>query len=213
MNNRIALVAGATGLVGSRLLHRLLDDPDYATVIALVRRPLGLPHPKLEEGIVDFEHLDDVALPHVDDVYSCLGTTIRAAGSQEAFRQVDHVYPMLVAAKGLEAGASQFVFVSAMGADLRSRIFYNRVKGELEADAAKLPYRTVVAFRPSLLAGERVEPRPAERLALAVLNPLRFLVPRKWRPIRADDVAAAMIAFAKRELPGHFVVLSDDIAR
>lgn len=211
--DRTALIAGATGLVGRHLLQRLLDDPDYGNVIALTRRALDVPHPKLAEGIVDFEHLDDLALPHVDDVFCCLGTTIRATGTRDAFRQVDHVYPMLVADQGLRAGATQFLFVSAMGADPGSRVFYSRVKGELEADAAKLPYRTVVAFRPALIAGDRAEWRPGERAALALLMPLRLLLPRKLRPVEADRVAAAMHAFAKRERAGHFVVLSDDIAR
>lgn len=208
---RTALIVGASGLVGSHLLIRLLDDPRYASVIALTRRPLAVPHPKLVEGIVDFERLDDFQLAHVDDVFCCLGTTIRAAGSKDAFRRVDYEYPLRVARKAHEAGASQLLLISAAGADPDSRVFYSRVKGEIEVAAAALPYRTVVALRPSLLAGERREQRLGERVALALLQPVARLVPAAWRPVAAADVAAAMHAIAARELAGRHVVSNHDI--
>ncbi len=211
--DRGALLAGATGLVGHALLARLVDDPDYTRVVALARRPLDLRHPRLVVTVVPFDRLDAVALPSIDDVFCCLGTTIKAAGSQAAFRKVDHDYPLKIAELGLAAGASQLLLVSAMGADPNSRVFYSRVKGELEDAAAKLGFRTVIALRPSLLAGERAEFRAGERTALALLAPLRFLVPAAYRPVDATAVAAAMHALAKRQLAGRHVVRSDAIAR
>ena len=136
--HRIALIAGATGLVGRELLSLLLDDTEVSEVVALSRRPLAMPHPKLQEGIVEFDQLDDFVLPPVDDFYCCLGTTIKAAGSPEAFREVDLVYPATIARMALAAGATQCLLVSAVGADAKSRVYYNQVKGEVEAEVMGL---------------------------------------------------------------------------
>jgi len=206
---RRALIAGATGLVGARLLQALLADPAYGAVRVFVRRPLALDHPKLVVEVIDFDRLQDVRFPRVDDVFCCLGTTIAAAGSRAAFRRVDFDYPLAIARAALAAHARQFLFVSAMGANARSAVFYSRVKGELEQAVAGLGYRSVVAFRPSLLAGDRQQNRPGERVALAVLQPLRFLVPRKYRPVSAAAVAQAMLTSAKRGPAGFTVVESD----
>jgi uncharacterized protein YbjT (DUF2867 family) len=211
--HRIALVAGATGLVGRHLLSLLLDDRDVAEVVTLTRRPLATPHPKLQQGVVDFDQLASFVLPPVDDFYCCLGTTIAQAGSQQAFRQVDLVHPLTIARMALAAGAARCLFVSAMGANARSRVFYNRVKGEAEEELARLPFQSVFAFRPSLLAGERTEFRTGERVALALAQPLSFLLPAKYRPVAAADVARAMQACAKSGEVGRFVVLSDEIRR
>lgn len=158
--------------------------------------------------MVDFAHLEQLSLPAIDDVFCCLGTTIRIAGSRAAFRRVDHDYPLAVAKASMAAGARQFLFISAMGADPRAKVFYSRVKGELERDAAALPFRAVIALRPSLLAGARTDYRAGERLALAVLMPLRRLVPRNYRPITAEAVAQAMVDSAKREVRGFEVLES-----
>ena len=135
---RIALLAGATGLVGRELLPLLLDDGDIEEVVVLSRRPLATPHPKLQQGIVTFDQLQNFVLPPVDDFYCCLGTTIRQAGSRKAFREVDVVYPLTIARMALAAGATRCFFVSAMGADPDSRVFYNQVKGELEKELTGL---------------------------------------------------------------------------
>jgi uncharacterized protein YbjT (DUF2867 family) len=208
---RNSIVAGATGLVGSKLLDALLADPEGGQVHALVRRPMARPHARLHEHIVDFARLSSFDFPSVDDVYCCLGTTIKTAGSQQAFREVDYALPLAVARGALGRGARQFLFVSAMGADAHSTVFYSRVKGELESAVAALKYNAAIAFRPSLLAGERSERRSGERLALAVLQPLRWLVPRQYRPVTDAAVAGAMIAFAKRGLAGFHIVSSDAI--
>lgn len=210
---RRALVAGPTGLVGRELVQRLLDDPDVVEVVAVTRRPLAIPHPRLTEALVDFEHLQDIASPPVDDYFCCLGTTIAQAGSQEAFREVDLVYPVTLAHIALAAGATRCFVVSAMGANPASRVFYTRVKGELEAELARLPFRTLVVLRPSLLAGERAQFRMGERAALAVMRPLRGLVPARYRVIPAATVARALVAASRSPAAGRFVVESDAIAR
>jgi uncharacterized protein YbjT (DUF2867 family) len=208
---RRAIVAGATGLVGREVVKLLLDDPDVISVVALTRQPLGIPHPKLSEALIAFEHLDDFASPAVDDYFCCLGTTMRKAGSREAFRRVDFEYPVAIARMALAAGATRCFFVSSAGADPMSRVFYTRTKGELEVEIARLPFRTVVAFRPSLLDGDRAEYRFGERMALAVLRPLSSVVPAKFRPIGSAAVARAMVAAARADEAGRFVVESDAI--
>ena len=147
---RIALLAGATGLVGRELLPLLLDDGDIEEVVVLSRRSLATPHPKLQQGIVAFDQLKNFVLPPVDDFYCCLGTTMHDAGSREAFREVDLVYPVTIARMALAAGATRCFVVSAMGADRTSRVFYNRIKGELEEELMKST--TACALRASLSA-------------------------------------------------------------
>ncbi len=208
---RIALLAGATGLVGRELLPLLLDDADIEEVVVLARRPLATPHPKLQQGIIAFDQLRNFVLPPVDDFYCCLGTTMREAGSREAFREVDLVYPLTIARMALAAGATRCLFVSAMGADPGSRVLYNQVKGELEQELARLELRTVYAFRPSLLAGARSQFRLGERVALALMLPVSLLLPARIRPIAAVDVARAMHACGRRAAAGRFVIPSDEI--
>ena len=195
--SRTALLAGATGLVGSHILQRLLADSAWTQVVTIGRRLIPQRHDKLEQRIVDFDSLTD--LPHVDDVFCCLGTTIKKAGSQEAFRRVDHDYGVALAQAGLRAGATQFLLISAIGADPESRVFYSRVKGETEADVRKLPYTATQIFRPSLLLGERAEFRLGERIAMMTAPLLSWLLfgrLRRYRPIHAEVVARATTRIA-----------------
>lgn len=208
-----ALLAGATGLVGAEVLRRLLADPDYARVGILVRRPTGIGAPKLDQRVVDFDRLGAAEFPAAEHVFCCLGTTIRAAGGQEAFRRVDFDYVLAVARRALDGGATTFAVVSALGASARSGVFYNRVKGELEEALRALPYRSVVVLRPSLLAGPRAEHRPGERIALAVLGPLGRILPARYRPVDFRRVARALIDCAKQARPGFRVVESEQIQR
>jgi uncharacterized protein YbjT (DUF2867 family) len=197
---RTALLAGATGLIGSFLLKRLLDALEYERVVVWGRRPLELPHAKLEAAIVDFGQLARHRVPG-DDVFCCLGTTIKQAGSQEAFRQVDYDYPVALARAAARDGAKRFLVVSALGANSRSGVFYNRVKGDMEAavKAAGVPQTSI--FRPSLLTGRREKVRRGERVGEIVGNLLGPLLGR-YRPIRGDLVAAAMLKAAVQDLPG-----------
>lgn len=219
---RRALIAGASGLVGSRVLARLLADARWSEVHALVRRPLpaalralpGAADGRLVEHEVDFASIARRSgLPRVDDVALCLGTTIRAAGSQQAFRRVDFDAVVGTARVALRGGAQRLAAVSALGADASSRVFYNRVKGETEAELSRLDYASITLLRPSLLDGERAESRPAERLALGLARPLAALIPARWRPIAADAVAAALVEALRRGEPGLRIVESDRIAR
>jgi uncharacterized protein YbjT (DUF2867 family) len=192
-----------------------LDNAAYDKVIALVRKPLALQHPKLEQQVVDFSRLQNIAhLVKTHDVFCCLGTTIKKAGSQAAFRQVDFVYPFEIAKIAAANGAGQFLIVTALGANPASRIFYNRVKGEVEAAITPLAFRGVHIFRPSLLLGKRQEIRLGEKIGerLAKIFSFIFVGPlRKYRPIAASVVAAAMIAVAKQNLAGINVFESDQI--
>ena len=197
---RRVLVAGASGLVGRALLARLEADPGAARVHALVRRPLELGMPRLQAHEVDFDRLPP--LPPVDEAYLALGTTIAVAGSREAFRKVDFDASLAVARAALAAGARRIGVVSAMGADPSSRVFYNRVKGELEQALSALPLEALVIARPSLLLGDRErlgQPhRRGERLGARLDRWLRPLLPARLRAIAAEDVAAALVAALPR---------------
>jgi len=203
------LLAGATGLVGREALDIFLEHPSTERVIALTRRPLArLPHPKLEARIVEFELLQEQPeLFKVSHVVCALGTTMRQAGDRQAFRRVDYDYPLSLARLGLEGSARHFLVVSALGADPRSRIFYNRVKGEIEAALRQLPYGSLTIVRPSLLLGAREEFRFGERVAQAVG---RF-IPGRFRPIAARDVAAGLVRAAQEDVPGVRVIESAEL--
>jgi len=216
MSAKNALLAGATGLVGGYLLRRLLAHPSYARVEILVRRELPIRDPKLTQRIVEFARLGAGAQGVApDDVFCCLGTTIRKAGSEEAFRRVDYDYPLVLARLAKAAGAGKFLMVSALGADLKSAVFYNRVKGEVEQAIAAIGLPAAYSFRPSLLTGPRAEHRPGEKIGIAVgklIAPLLIGALRKYRPIHADTVAAAMVYAANHDVAVG-VIESDAIAR
>ena len=195
---RVALLAGATGLIGRALLPMLLASDRYDAVHVLLRRATpGLPtHPKLTLHTVEFAQLPD-PFPTADDVFITLGTTINAAGSEAAFRQVDFDFVVNTARAARAAGATRLAVVSALGADARSRVFYNRVKGEMQAAVAALGYESVVLAQPSLLLGDRAalgQPtRAVEVWASRLLAPVMGLIPKSVRPIEAATVAKAML--------------------
>lgn len=194
---RRVLIAGGTGLVGRELLSQLLAASQVAAVHVLLRRPAPLPaDARLHALQVDFDALP--ALPAVDGVFIALGTTIKAAGSQAAFRRVDFDAVLNTARAGRAAGASRLAVISALGADARSKVFYNRVKGEMQDAIVQLGYRSVVIAQPSLLMGDRAalgQPsRAGEEWATRLLKPLLRAVPRGVRPIEAQVVARAAIA-------------------
>jgi uncharacterized protein YbjT (DUF2867 family) len=214
VGRKTALIAGATGLVGARCLVRLLNHPAYSRVTVLTRRMLAITHERLRVELVDFDRLLALKVVH-EEVFCCLGTTIKKAGSQQAFRRVDHDYPMALAKLGKAAGAQRFVLISSLGADAQSGVFYSRVKGETERDIAAIGLPRFIAMRPSLLQGERKEHRPGEKAGLFIaglIAPLLLGPLRKYRPISADDVAAAMIYAANHEVPSG-PVDSDEIVR
>jgi len=207
------LHVGATGLVGRLVLARLLEAPQVAQLVAPTRRPLGIAHPRLLNPVLDFDALPaDADWWAVDAVVCTLGTTIADAGSRAAFRRVDHDYPLAVARLARRHGARAYALNSAMGANPRSSIFYNRVKGELEDALAALDYPSLVLVRPGLIDGERERPRAGEGYALAVSRVLRPLLPRKWRPSRAERIADALVDAALHPPPGRSVVEADRLA-
>jgi len=207
------LHAGATGLVGQQVLPRLLSAPGVTQVIALTRRLLEIEHPRLLNPVVDFDTLpEDADWWAVDAVICTLGTTIADAGSQAAFRRVDHDYPLHIAQLARRRGAHTYALNSAMGASATSSIFYNRVKGELEAALIALDYPWLVLVRPGLIDGDRAQSRPGEARMLAVSRLLRPLLPRKWKPSRVARIADALVDAALHPPPGISVVEADRLA-
>jgi len=207
------LHVGATGLVGRLVLARLLQSPRIERVVAPTRRPLPLEDARLLNPVVDFEALPwDADWWAVDAVVCTLGTTIADAGSQAAFRRVDHDYPLQVATLAREHGATAYALNSAMGANAGSSIFYNRVKGELEDALSALGYPSLVLVRPGLIDGERERPRMGEGMALAASRLLRPLLPMKWRPSRAERIADALVQAVLDPQPGRSIVEADRLA-
>ena len=204
-SGRIALLAGATGLVGRECLRLLSSDGDVAEVRALVRRPLAPESagPHVRECRTDFDRLrEHPEWFEVDWAFCALGTTIRKAGSREAFRRVDFEYPLAIAKLARERGASHFLLVSAQGANARSSVFYYRVKGELEDAVRVLGYPSVTIARPSLLLGDRQEWRLGEEVA----KRLAWLLPSSRRAVHASQLASALVRAAHASKAGVEIV-------
>ena len=207
---KTAIIAGYTGLIGGQLLSILLESNNYESVIALGRRNLDIQHPKLVQQKVDFNDIQ-LEAKKIDDVFCCLGTTMKKAGSKESFRLVDFQYPVSLASFCLNKGARQFLLVSSIGADAKSGIFYNQIKGEVENTVSKLGYPRLDIFRPSLLFGDRGESRVAEDLGKAAMKLFGFLFLgslKNYKAIDSGKVARAMNYFAQEEGSGNYLHLS-----
>ena len=202
------LLAGATGLTGELLLDRLLNEPTVERVLAPSRKPLA-DHPHLENPVGD----PAVFLPQlsgpVDVAFCCLGTTIKQAGSEEAFRAVDHDMVVAFAKRAREMGARHLIVISAIGADPESSIFYNRVKGEMEQSLRAQDWPQLTIARPSLLIGERLEERPAEKIAGLYSK----LIPGKYHGIEACELARALWRLALEDQQGVRVIESDELRK
>jgi uncharacterized protein YbjT (DUF2867 family) len=211
---RQALVAGATGLIGRRLLALLADSGRYERIHALTRRPLEARSPVVEQE-VDFAALEDAAsrIGTVDDAFCALGTTIRQAGSRSAFRRVDHDYVVAFGRLAKALGARSLSVVSSLGADPRSRTFYLKVKGETEADLRSLGLPGLALFRPSLLRGPRDEFRLGEELGNAAMHLFGALIPARYKAVSDLELARAMLAVTAAGLTGVRVIESDEIRR
>ena len=206
------LIVGATGLVGRHVLALLLADARFTAVVAPVRRPIAAA-PRLLAPVVDFDALaTDAPWWAADTVISTLGTTIRKAGSREAFAKIDHDLPLQVAGMARSRGATSCIVVSALGADASSRYFYNRTKGALEADLEALNFPSLTLVRPGLIGGKRDERRPLERAASIALRALGPILPRSFRINPAIDIARAIVAAALKNQPGVHIVPSRDLA-
>lgn len=217
MFTRTAVLLGASGMVGGHCLKALLESPHYGRIVAMLRRELELgSNPKLQQKLVNFDALKAADFTGVDDIFCALGTTMRQAGSQEAFQRVDLEYPLAAARQGLGAGARQFVLVSSAGGDAKSKNFYLHTKGELELRLGELGYKSLHIFRPGLLLGARKEVRPMELFAtrIAPLINLTLWGPlRHYRSIAAASVGKAMVAAAVQAAPGTTFYEYDQIRR
>lgn len=209
---KTALIAGSTGLIGKQLLELLLEDSAYVKVIAISRRPLSIQHAKLENVVVDFDSLNTHSnLLKADDVFCCLGTTIRIAKTKEAFRKVDFDYPVELANVANNQEATQYFLISALGADKNSSVFYNRVKGEVEEAIQAISFPSFHIFRPSLLLGNRTEERTGEGAATSFFKIFGFLIPLKYKAIESAKVARAMLAIAKQNQIGFHIHESKEL--
>ena len=207
-NKKHYFIAGATGLVGSALLEKLLQDTDVGKVSITTRRPLDLEHDKLQIFEVDYESVTEKVIPsNVDAVFICLGTTMAQAGGKDAFRQVDYAYVVKLAVYAQRRGISQLHIVSATGANPDSKIFYNKVKGRMELEVRKLQkLRSIYFYRPSMLLGERDQFRFGESLGKVFMRAFSFLIPKSHKAIYDFEVAEAMHFFSKSPKKGQHII-------
>lgn len=205
-----ALVIGGTGLVGNQLIQLLLADGRY-TVTALVRKPMPINHQLLTQVVFNFEKPDQ-SLVLADDIFCCLGTTIKKAGSKPAFYKVDFEYVLSIARIAHANGATGFVLISSMGANKDAAVFYNKVKGAIEAAVTGIGYKSLFILRPSILLGNRTEVRIGEKIGKAIMSFIAVAIPKKYRPIEARQVAKAMIACVTSGKTGVHILESDALA-
>jgi uncharacterized protein YbjT (DUF2867 family) len=206
-STKTALIIGATGLIGKQVLHYLLASPIYKQINVLTRRSTGVQHERLNEIFFDFDK-PDASLVKADDVFCCLGTTIKKAGSEEAFKKVDFQYPLQIGRLAKLNGSSKYLIVTAMGADPRSFIFYNRVKGEVERELTDLHFETLHILRPSLLLGNRGETRVAEKIGetlAKILDPVMIGPLKIYAAIDSAKVARGLLALAQLPQKGVFI--------
>ncbi|TWX65105.1 NAD-dependent epimerase/dehydratase family protein [Colwellia sp. C1TZA3] len=226
---KVALIVGASGLVGQHLLQQLLASNIYHKVIALVRKPLLIEDTKLEQWQINFDHLEaelisstllnkkpqnisaNNKIKRIDHIFFTLGTTIKKAGSKAAFTNIDHRYPLLIAKHFYGQQTSLLAIVTAMSANETSAIFYNQIKGKIEKDLSNLGYPHLGLFRPSMLSGQRDEFRLGEQLGTIVMNTLAFMIPKKHQVIQAKKVANAMLIYAENPLLGVSIIQSDQL--
>lgn len=194
METRTALVVGGTGLIGRHLLEGLLINQNYHKVTALTRKSLEIQHDKFEEIIIDFDNLSNIEIDQsFDDAFCCLGTTMKKAGSKDAFYKVDFTYVINFALLALKSNVKGFQVVSALGASSTSFIYYNKVKGMMEKELSNLNFSTLNIFQPSLLLGERNENRLGEGFGKTFNTLFSFMIPKKYKGIEGEKVAKFMI--------------------
>jgi uncharacterized protein YbjT (DUF2867 family) len=212
-----AILLGASGLIGNSLLQQLLLSNHYEEVLVVLRKSLNIQHPKLKQLQVDFDQLSQYAHEIKGDVvFCCLGTTSKKTPDKTQYKKIDHQYPVDAGWIAYTNGASQYHLISALGANIKSRIFYSRLKGEVEHDLKTIPFKSIHIYRPSLLDGFRKEHRSGERFMISVmriLNPLLIGPLRKYRSIKAETVAGAMLKKSLEDQRGVFIHPSDEIER
>jgi uncharacterized protein YbjT (DUF2867 family) len=211
---RTAIIAGYTGLVGNELLKQLLASQTYHAIYLLGRRSVSIDDNRVNSFIVDFNHLTPLNIDQVDDVFCCLGTTIKKAKTKEAFRQVDFDYVLHLAQWSLQKNASTFSVVSSVGASSNSGNFYLRTKGQMETALKRLRFQGLYIYRPSLLTGKRNEFRLAEKISepiMKMISPILLGPFKKYRPIKASQVAKAMTKMVQSKDRDIFILESDAI--
>ncbi len=209
---KTALIAGATGLIGKELVQRMLQSDQYNLIYLISRKPCGIVHEKIHEIILDFEKIGQITLENpVDEAFCTLGTTMKQAGSREKFRKVDLEYVLSFATLAKTAGAGKFLVISSMGANSKSSVFYNSIKGLAEEGLKNLGFKHLVILHPSLLLGKRPEPRFTELLGTIVMKAFRFLIPDNYKAIEASRVAEKMLEMADKANEGVTVVESGEI--
>ncbi len=212
---KTALIIGSTGLIGSHLLELLLASNDYEKVITFVRSASEIKHPKLTQHIVDFDKIETYKdLVQGDDFFCTIGTTIKTAGSKEAFRKVDFEYPSQFAALAAQNKVKQFLIISSLGADVNSGNFYLKTKGEMEEFLKNSSFESVSVVQPSLLLGDRTEFRMAEKVGGFFMKVFSFLFLgklKKYKPIESTVVAKALLKIAQRNNKGYKIYESDAI--
>jgi uncharacterized protein YbjT (DUF2867 family) len=216
MQMNVAVVAGASGLVGKYLLNVLLEDAFYDVIVALTRRPLAIYSPKVQQRHVDYDQLTVADLDGATHLFCCLGTTMKTAGSREAFRRVDYDYCVRFARLGREVGATRLMLVSSVGANPKASSFYLKTKGQTEEAVSALGFEALHIFRPGVLMGQRDEERPGERLAGRLARAFEFLMLgalSKYRPMPAGMLSASMAAAGERGATGKHIHHYLDIVR
>lgn len=210
-----AIIAGASGLIGSSLLEILLSQPGYDEVLILVRRELPLSHPKLKQLVVDFSKLKEYSTSITGDViFCCLGTTRKKTPDRNEYRKIDHDYPVQLAEIAKVNNIGQYHFVSSIGADASSSVFYTKLKGETENDIINIGLPGIYIYQPSFLTGERNEHRPEEKFVsflVKIIDPLLFGSFKKYRSIAATTVAGVMYKQSLKNTDGVHIYVSDKI--
>lgn len=212
---KTALIIGSTGLIGSQLLELLLENQDYEKVIVFVKRDTGIQHPKLTQHIIDFDKPETYReLVKGDDFFCTIGTTIKKAGSKEAFRKVDFEYPQQFATFASQNKVKQFLIISSIGANKSSGNFYLKTKGEIEDFLKNCSFESISILRPSILLGNRKEFRFGEKAGAFVMKAFSFLLLgklKKYKPIESKTVAEALVAIAQKNNKGFKIYESDVI--
>lgn len=209
---KTALIAGATGLIGKELVQKMLQSNQYNCIYLISRKPCGMVNEKIQEIVIDFGQMEQINLEiQVDEAFCTLGTTMKQAGSREKFRKVDLEYVLSFAKLAKTFGASKFLVIISMGANPKSTVFYNRIKGLTEEGLKNFGFKHLVILRPSLLLGKRPEPRFAERMGAIVMKAFRFLIPDNYKAIEAARVAEKMLELAGNANEGVTVIESGEM--
>ena len=212
---KTALIIGSTGLIGSHLLDLLLESQEYEKIITFVKRDSGIQHPKLKQHIIDFDKPDTYKeLVVGDDFFCSIGTTIKKAGSQDAFRKVDFEYPKQFASLAQQNKVNQFLIITSLGADANSSNFYLKTKGEIQDFLKNCAFESISILQPSLLLGNRTEFRLGEKMGVYFMKLFSFLFIgnlKKYKAIQSEAVAKAMFIIAQKNYKGFQIIESDSI--